>query len=513
MGVSFLVSSLSQVDQPMIIIIIPFVFLTSWLFFYFISDPLVRAKKLPPGPKRLPIIGNLHQLPNPIHKSLHHLAEKYGPLMYLQLGSIPTVIISSADMVRDIFRTHDTVFSGRPALYAGKKLSYNCSDIAFAPYNQQWKEMKKIASLEMLSTNRVQSFKTVREEEVSRMIESIANVSGPINLSELILLVSNRVVCRAAFGRNYEAEINGGRGLDYLLSEAQELLGGFCIADFFPWMEWFCKFNGLEARVEKTFRQLDELYDKIIEEHLDPDRPKSEHEDLVDVLLRLQRDDSRKVPLSNNSVKGALTDMFIAGTDTSAATIVWTMTELIRNHQVMKRAQEEVRGLVKGKTKVEESDIPGLGYLKAVLKESLRVHPPTPLMVPRETTQDCRVGGYDISAKTRVFINGSSIFMDPKNWENPTEFRRERFLNSSVDFIGPHFELTAFGVGRRRCPGMNFAVMVVELALANLLYHFDWGLPDGVGIDDMDMEEAFGITMHKKSHLYLVATPVDNSNI
>ncbi|XP_050221330.1 cytochrome P450 71A9-like [Mercurialis annua] len=511
MGVSFLVSSLSQIDQSMvIIIIIPFVFLASSLFFYFISNPLVRAKKLPPGPKRLPIIGNLYQLPNPIHKSLHHLAEKHGPLMYLQLGSVPTVIISSADMVRDIFRTHDTVFSGRPASYAAKKLCYNCSDIAFAPYGQQWKEMRKIASSELLSTNRVQSFKTVREEEVSRMIDSITNSSGPINLSELILLVSNRVVCRAAFGRNYESGISGGRGLDYLLGEAQEILGGFCIADFFPRMEWVCKFNGLEARAEKTFGQLDKFYDKILEEHLDPDRPEPEHEDLVDVLLRLQRDDSRNTSLSNDSIKGVLNDMFIAGTDTSAATIVWTMTELIRNPQVMKKVQEEVRELLKSKTKVEESDIPGLGYLKAVLKESFRIHPPTPLMVPRETIQDCRVGDYDIPAKTRVFINGSSIFMDPKNWENPSEFRPERFLNNSVDFSGQHFELTAFGVGRRGCPGMNFAVIVVELALANLLYHFDWGLPDGVAVDDIDMEEAFGITMHKKSHLYLVATPANN---
>ncbi|KAK4843430.1 hypothetical protein QYF36_007969 [Acer negundo] len=220
----------------------------------------------------------------------------------------------------------------------------------------------------------------------------------------------------------------------------------------------------------------------------------------------MAKDSSQAITLTNDHIKAVLNDMFFAGTDTSSATLAWTMTQLVRNPSVMKRAQNEVREVVKGKDKVEEDDLSKLMYLKLVLKEALRLHPPAPLLVPRETTQDCTVGGYTIPSKTRVIINAKAIATDPKHWEDPQEFRPERFLNSSIDFKGQHYELIPFGVGRRGCPGMNFAIQLVELALANLLYCFDWKLPAGMRSEDLDMEEAFGLTIHKKTHLCLVAT-------
>lgn len=201
--------------------------------------------------------------------------------------------------------------------------------------------------------------------------------------------------------------------------------------------------------------------------------------------------------------------MFIAGTDTSSATVVWIMTELMRNPRVMRRAQNEIREVVKEKEKVEESDLSKLMYLKLVVKEALRLHPPAPLLIPRETTEDCVIRRYRIPSKTRVFINAKSIGTDPKYWENPHEFRPERFLNSSIDFMGQNFEFIPFGVGRRGCPGIHFASPLIELALANLLYHFDWKLPKGMKSEDLSVEEAFGLTTHKKVPLCLVATPAN----
>jgi len=138
----------------------------------------------------------------------------------------------------------------------------------------------------------------------------------------------------------------------------------------------------------------------------------------------------------------------------------------------------------------------------------LRLHPPAPLLVPRETTDDCTIEGYHIPAKTRVFVNAKSIGTDPKYWKNKNEFQPERFLDSSVDFRGQHFELLPFGAGRRGCPGMNFAILIIELALANLLHRFDWELSHGIRRQDLDMEEAIGLTVHKKVPLFLVANPV-----
>lgn len=201
-------------------------------------------------------------------------------------------------------------------------------------------------------------------------------------------------------------------------------------------------------------------------------------------------------------------DIFIAGTDTSAATIVWTMTELMRNPRVMHLVQNEVRGVVGNRGKVDESDLQNLPYLKLVINESFRVHPPAPLLVPRETTEPCTVDGYDIPAGTRVFVNALAIGRDPASWSDPEEFRPERFLNREVDFEGSSFDFIPFGIGRRSCPGAGFAVAVVELALANLLYCFDWELPGGAGAEEaLDMEAAIGITAHKKKPLRLVAKP------
>lgn len=229
--------------------------------------------------------------------------------MFLQLGSIPTLIISSADMAREVFKNHDRVFSSRPVLYAAKKLSYGCMDVAFAPYGEYWREVRKIVILELLSPKRVQSFEAVRDEEVTLMLDSIAHSLAPtINLSELTLLLANNVICRVAFGKKYDGGGHyGAGGFHGMLHETQNLLGGFCVADFFPWMDWFNKFNGLETRLEKNFRELDKFYDKVIEEHLDPKRPKPEREDLVDVLLRVQKDSSQAIALNNEQIKGVIT--------------------------------------------------------------------------------------------------------------------------------------------------------------------------------------------------------------
>lgn len=186
------------------------------------------------------------------------------------------------------------------------------------------------------------------------------------------------------------------------------------------------------------------------------------------------------------------------------------MVELMRNKSIMKKVQEEVQKVVGNKGKVDECDLQHLEYLKLVIKEAFRLHPPAPFLGPRVTNEIFKIRGYEIPPKTRVFINARAIGMDPKIWTNPTKFYPERFLSNNVDFRGQDFDLIPFGVGRRMCPGMNFAIVLVELVLANLLYHFDWKLPFGMREEDLDLDEKFGLTVHKKNPLYLVAQPKDN---
>ena len=200
--------------------------------------------------------------------------------------------------------------------------------------------------------------------------------------------------------------------------------------------------------------------------------------------------------------------MFAAGTDTTFITLDWGMTELIMNPKVMERAQAEIRSIVGERRVVMESDLPQLHYMKAVIKEIFRLHPPAPVLVPRESTEGVTIDGYHIPAKTRLFVNAWAIGRDSETWKNPVSFEPERFMGSStIDFKGQDFELIPFGAGRRSCPAISFGTAIVELALAQLLHSFDWELPPGIQPKDLDMTEAFGITMHRTANLIVFAKP------
>lgn len=199
--------------------------------------------------------------------------------------------------------------------------------------------------------------------------------------------------------------------------------------------------------------------------------------------------------------------MFAAGTDTTFITLDWTMTELIMNPRVMEKAQAEIRSIVGERRVVQERDVPQFHYMRAVIKEIFRLHPAVPVLVPRESLEDVMIDGYNIPAKTRIYVNVWAMGRDPEQWENPEAFQPERFIGSSIDFKGQDFELIPFGAGRRICPGITFGTATVELALAQLLHSFDWELPPGIKASDIDNTEAFGISMHRTVPLHVIAKP------
>ncbi|XP_028799809.1 cytochrome P450 71D10-like isoform X1 [Neltuma alba] len=478
-------------------------------FFFLIwklSSSKKQTKTLPPGPWKLPFIGNLHQLAgSPPHRSLTNLANKYGPFMHLQLGQVSHIIVSSPEYAKEILKTHDRVFANRPKSLATDVFSYNSTDIVFSPYGNYWRQLRKICLLELFSPKSVQTFRRIREEEVSALLRNISeHESFAINLSKNIFALTNSIVARAALGKKTD-------NVEYILHNLQhvtELSSGLSISEFYPSLKFISVVTGMRARIMKAQKDGDRVFDDIIREHREKKRNNDGEyeEDLVDVLLRIQKDNDFEIPLSFVNIKAVLKDVLFAGTETTATTTNWAMSELLKNPEAMKEAQVEVRRVYGGKGYVDESELHQLKYLAAVIKETLRLHPPGVLLVPRENYESCEINGYVIPPKTKIIINAWAIARDPKNWNDPEMFEPRRFLDTMVDynFKGSNFEYIPFGAGRRICPGITFAIPVLELLLSNLLYHFNWKLPNGMKPEELDMDESFGASVGRKRDLIVI---------
>ncbi|KAJ1297174.1 hypothetical protein BS78_01G357500 [Paspalum vaginatum] len=471
--------------------------------------------RAPPGPWKLPVIGSMHHLVNVLpHRALRDLAAVHGPLMMLQLGQTPLVVASSKETARAVLKTHDTNFFTRPKLLAGEIVGYEWVDILFAPSGDYWRKLRQLCAAEILSPKRVLSFRHIREEEVMLRVEEIraAGPSTPINLSVMFHSITNSVVSRAAFGKKRKNAAE-------FLAATKAVVGlssGFNIPDLFPtWTTVLARLTGMTRSLREIHRVVDTILEEIIEERkgIRDGKIKSGaaaedvDENLVDVLIGLQQKGGFGFQLTNSIIKAIILDMFAGGTGTSGSAMEWGMSELMRNPPVMKKLQAQIREAFRGKAVVKEGDLQAsnLQYMKLVIKEALRLHPPAPLLVPRESIEACELDGYTIPAKARVIINAWAIGRDPKYWEAADEFRPERFEDGARDFTGSSYEFLPFGSGRRMCPGFNYGLASMELAFVGLLYHFDWSLPEGVS--EIDMGEAPGLGVRRRTPLMLCATP------
>ncbi|KAL6629979.1 hypothetical protein ACP70R_029744 [Stipagrostis hirtigluma subsp. patula] len=470
----------------------------------------VAGLRLPPGPSRLPFIGSLHHfVRNPLaHRAMAELARRLGaPLMYLELGEVPVVVASSPDAAREIMKTHDVAFASRPWIPSMRpSLAAGAVGMLFSPYGALWRQLRKVCVVEVLSAKRVQSFRRIREDEVGRLVAGIA-ASPPgvaVDVGERVSVLTTDSTVRAMIGDRLERR-------DELLQSIQEgakLVSGLCLGDLFPSSRLVRLLSGTADQVAAVHRKTSELMDCVIRQHDErraamPDGDAKEDDDILDVLLRIQKEGGLEVPLTTATLKTVILELFSGGSETSSNTLQWAMSELIRNPRVMRKAQAEVRDKLQGKPTVTEDDLADLKYMRLIIKETLRMHPVIPLLIPRECRESCKIMGYDIPKGAMVFVNAWAISRDPKYWDDAEVFKPERFEDSTIDFKGTDFEFTPFGAGRRMCPGMTFAQANMELVLAALLYHFDWELPNGRPPSELDMTEEMGVTVGRKSHLYL----------
>ncbi|KAB8080603.1 hypothetical protein EE612_001207, partial [Oryza sativa] len=483
-------------------------------------------RRLPPSPPwGLPLLGHLHLLGALPHRALRSLAAAHGPVLLLRLGRVPVVVVSSAAAAEEVMRTRDLEFASRPRVAMAERLLYGGRDVAFAPYGEYWRQTRRICVVHLLSARRVLSFRRVREEEAAALVARVRAAGGAVDLVEHLTAYSNTVVSRAVFGdesaRGLYGDVDRGRVLRKLFDDFVELLGQEPMGELLPWLGWVDALNGMEVKVQRTFEALDGILEKVIDDHrrrrrevgrqMD-DGGGGDHRDFVDVLLDVNETDmDAGVQLGTIEIKAIILDMFAAGTDTTTTVIEWAMAELITHPDAMRNAQDEIKAVVGITSHITEDHLDRLPYLKAVLKETLRLHPPLPLLVPHEPSSDTKILGYSIPARTRIVINAWTIGRDQATWgEHAEEFIPERFLESGLDYIGQDFVLVPFGAGRRGCPGVGFAVQAMEMALASLLYNFDWETRvvdrrSEFGTSSLDMSEMNGLSVHLKYGLPLIA--------
>ncbi|ONI13663.1 hypothetical protein PRUPE_4G235800 [Prunus persica] len=466
-----------------------------------------KKKTLPPGPRGFPIFGSLHLLSGEFpNKDLHRLAQKYGDIMYMRLGLMPTIVVSSPQAAKLFLKTHDLVFASRPPHEGAKHISFGQRNLSFAEYGPYWRDMRKMCTLELLSNHKINSFKSMRREEVALCVESIRDAAYKgrvaVDLSDIVSSLSVDMSCRMVLGKKYRDEDFDARGFRSVIKEGIQLAGASNLADYIPFIAPL-DLQGFTKRMKSVNKAFDVFFEKIIEEHLqsnDGERTK----DFVDVMVGFMGSVESEYQIERPHIKAIIMDMLVASMDTSSTTVDWALSELMRHPKAMKEVQKELEDVVGLERMVEESDLEKLDYLSMVVKETLRLHPVAPLLVPHAATEDCIVNGYHIPKKSRVIINAWAIGRDPSAWTDAEEFIPERFEGSDVDVRGNHFQLIPFGSGRRRCPGIQLGLTVVQLMLAQLVHCFDWELPNNMLPEELDMSESFGITVERVKRLIAI---------
>ena len=266
------------------------------------------TSKIPPGPTKLPIIGNIHNLlSSQPHRKLRDLALKYGPLMHLQLGEVSTIVISTPECAKEVMKTHDINFATRPKLPTVDVFSYNCTDIAFSPYGYYWRQLRKICTLELLSLKRVNSFQPIREDELSNLVKWIDSEKGsPINLTQALLSSIYTIISRSAFGKKYKDQEN----FITVVKKSMKVAGGFDIGDLFPSATWLQHVTGMRPELERLHQQTDHIMENIINEHKEAKSKAKDHErepeDLVDVLIQYEDGSKQDFSLTRTNIKAII---------------------------------------------------------------------------------------------------------------------------------------------------------------------------------------------------------------
>ncbi|XP_020233350.1 cytochrome P450 82A3 [Cajanus cajan] len=481
-------------------------------------------KEAPTIPGAWPILGHLPLLAR--SRSTHHLlgslADAHGPLFTIKLGTQKTLVISNSQIAKECFTTNDVAVSNRPHLVACQNMTYNLAMLGFAPYSPFWRDMRRNVASAFLADHRIDSLAPVRVNEVRTSVKELyqkftrisdgKNEYVMVDMKQWLKELALNVVGRMVAGKRYfgeKAVVEEGEAQRWLkaLREYMRLMGAFAVGDAVPWLRWL-DLGGLEKAMKENFKELDAVVGEWLEEHRRERDSRGDRDDgdFIDVMLSMIDGTTLHGFDADTVIKATAMAMILGGTDTSSATHIWTLSLLLNNPNTLKKVMEEMDTHIGKERLVTESDTNKLVYLHAVVKESLRLFPPTPLSAPREFREDCTLGGYHVKKGTRLMTNLWKIQTDPSVWEEPLEFKPERFLTThkDVDVKGRHFDLIPFGSGRRICPGISFGLRTTYLTLANFLHSYEVVKSSN---EPIDMTASVEITNVKVTPLEVLIKP------
>ncbi|KAG5395904.1 hypothetical protein IGI04_017718 [Brassica rapa subsp. trilocularis] len=425
---------------------------------------------LPPGPPGLPLVGNIFQLGFNPHRSLAVFSKTYGPIMSLKLGRSTAVVISSPEAAKEALKTHDHVMSARTFNDPIRAFDHHKHSVVWIPASARWRFLKKIIVQNLLSPQNldgIQSIRIRKVEELLSLVNTFCERGEAIDMARASFITSFNIISNALFSVDLATYNSNSSSFEFheTVVHLMEICGKPNAGDFFR----FLRFLDLQGSRKESTLCIEKLF-RVFQEFID-DR----------VAKRLSQ----------------------TGASSNDITMEWAMTELLRNPEKMVRAQCEIRQVIGENGVVQESDISKLSYLLAIVKETLRLHPPAPL-IPRKSESDVQIFGFFVPKNSQVLVNVWAMGRDSNVWENPMKFEPERFLLREIDVRGKDFELLPFGSGRRMCPGISMSLKTTPMVLASLLYSFDWKLQDGIVPGNMDMSEVFGLTLHKAKPLCIV---------
>ncbi|KAH6835149.1 hypothetical protein C2S53_003634 [Perilla frutescens var. hirtella] len=466
-----------------------------------------KSERLPPGPKGIPILGHLHMMGKNPHQDLHRIAKEHGPIVYMRFGFVPNIIVSSPEAAELFLKTYDLVFAGRPPHQAAKYLSWDQRNLSFGTYGPYWRNMRKLCTLELLSIIKINSFQPMRREELGLFVDSLkesAKERVAVDLSAKVSSLTAEMSCRMVFGKKYDDKDIDERGFKAVIHEGMKLAALPNLGDYFPFLG-ILDLQGFTRRMKALAKVFDDFFEKVIDDHVRAG-DHGQTKDIVDTMMSLMESGEYEFQFDRRHVKAIMLDMLAASMDTAASTVEWILSELLRHPRVMKKVQKELEQVVGLKRMVEESDLDRLEYLDMVVKETFRLHPVAPLLIPHYAMEDSTVSGYNIPKDSRIIVNTYAIGRDPNVWTDPEMFIPERFTGSEIDVRGKHFQLLPFGAGRRGCPGMQLGLIQVRLIVSQLVHCFDWELPNGISPKELDMTEEFGLVVVRANHLMAIPT-------